>query len=154
MPVETAAEKVADTSVVKQLRPVLPDVDMWIKAFSKQMPEPLVVHAFKQAVEQRRIFLFGLVRQAVLARTINERQFARLSRALAGFPDVPILSRDHVRAAERIQQARANRMMLSPWQALAWTVAERTGACIWSTARHWSPLTAAGCPVVSTITNG
>jgi hypothetical protein len=143
-----------EPAALKQVRPVLPDVDMWIKAFSKQMPEPLVVHAFKQAIEQRRIFLVGLVRQAALARTVNDRQLLRLSRALAGFPDVPILSIDHVRAAERIQQSRANRIVLSPWQALAWVMAERTGAVIWSTARHWSPLTAAGCPVVSTITNG
>ena len=131
------------------MKPVLPDLDIWLKAFSRQDPDPLVVHGFKGGVERRQVFLLGLVRQALLARTRDERQFARLSRVLYGFPDVTVLPADHVRAAALVQAQRHQRRVLSPWQALLWAVAERSGGVIWSGARSWAPLAAAGCPVSS-----
>jgi hypothetical protein len=131
------------------MKPVLPDLDIWLKAFSRQDPDPLVVHGFKLGVERRQVFLFGLVRQALLARTRDDRQFARLTRVLSGFPDVTVLSNDHVRAAALIQSLRRQRRSISPWQALMWAVSERSGGVIWSGARTWTPLAAAGCPVSS-----
>lgn len=131
------------------MKPVLPDLDIWLRAFSRQDPDPLVVHGFKRGVERRQVFLLGLVRQALLARTGDDRQFARLTRVLSGFPDVTVLASDHVRAAELIQSLRRQRRGLSPWQALLWAVAERSGGAIWSAARTWTPLAAAGCPVSS-----
>lgn len=131
------------------MKPVLPDLDIWLKAFSRQDPDPLVVHGFKRGVERRQVFLLGLVRQALLARTRDDRQFARLTRVLSGFPDVTVLAADHVRAAALIQSQRRQRRTLSPWQALMWAVAERSGGAIWSSARTWTPLAAAGCPVSS-----
>lgn len=131
------------------MKPVLPDLDIWLKAFSRQHPDPLVVHGFKGGVERRQFFLLGLVRQALLARTRDERQFARLSRVLYGFPDVTVLATDHVRAAALVQAQRRQRRVLSPWQALLWAVAERSGGVIWSSERSWAPLAAAGCPVSS-----
>jgi hypothetical protein len=139
------------TTPSRLMRPVLPDVDIWIKAFSRQVPDPLVVHAFKRAVERRQIFMVGLVRQALLARTTNDRQLLRLSQVLGGFPDLPISSVDHVEAARRIQGQRSQRLVLSPWQAVLWSLAERTGALIWSQAQHWSPLIANGCPASASI---
>lgn len=131
------------------MKPVLPDLDIWLKAFSRQHPDPLVVHGFKRGVEHRQVFLLGLVRQALLARTSDTRQFDRLTRVLSGFPDVTVLAGDHLRAAQLIQALRRQRRGLSPWQALLWAVAERSGGVIWSGARSWSPLAAAGCPVSS-----
>jgi hypothetical protein len=131
------------------MKPVLPDLDIWLKAFSRQHPDPLVVHGFKGGVERRQVFLFGLVRQALLARTSDNRQFDRLVRVLSGFPDVTVLPDDHLRAAALIQSLRRQRRTLSPWQALLWAVAERSGGVIWSGARTWAPLAAAGCPVGS-----
>lgn len=134
-----------------QFRAVFPDVDIWMKAFSRHKPDPLVVHAFKLAVERRQVFMLGLVRQALLARTSNERQLSRLSRVLGGFPDVPIQPSDHVAAARRIQEQRTLGQTLSPWQALFWSVAERADVVIWSAAPQWSPLIAAGCPASASI---
>ncbi len=131
------------------MKPVLPDLDIWLKAFSRQDPDPLVVHGFKRGVESRQVFLLGLVRQALLARAADERQFARLARVLSGFPDVTVLAGDHVRAAELIHVQRRQRRSLSPWQALLWAVAARSGGVIWSSARTWTPLAAAGCPISS-----
>ena len=128
---------------------VLPDVDIWIKAFSRQGPDPLVVHAFARHVQDRRIYLIGLVRQALLARSRDARQFARLDEVLSGFPDLPVQARDHRRAAVLIQRLRAQQLALSPWQALLWAVAERLPARIWSQERHWQVLAERGCPLVN-----
>ncbi len=133
------------------LVPVLPDLDIWLKALSRQEPDPLVVHGFKQAVELRRIFLLGLVRQALLARVRDERQFTRLERALAAFPDLPVLARDHVRAASIIRGLRGRVAAVTPWQALMWAVAERLPAMVWSHGRSWQPLAAQGCPVSAVV---
>ncbi len=136
----------------KQFRAVIPDVDIWVKALSRQQPDPMVVHAFKLAVERRQIFMLGFVRQALLARTANDRQLSRLTRALAGFPDLPILQSDHIAAARRIQAHRMERKVLSPWQALLWSIAERADIIIWSAAPQWTSLIAAGCPASTSIT--
>lgn len=133
------------------LVPVLPDLDVWLKAFSRQDPDPLVVHGFAAAVKARRIFLLGLVRQALLARARDERQFARLERALSAFPDLPVLARDHVRAATIIRGLRGRVPAVSPWQALLWAVAERLPAAVWSAGRSWQPLAEQGCPVSAAV---
>jgi hypothetical protein len=126
---------------------LLPDVDVWLRAFSRQDPDPLVVHDFSRFVTQRRIVLVGLVRQALLARTRNARQFSRVQEALAGFPDLPLQPRDHVRAATLIQNLRTATQTLSPWQALLWSVAERIQGTVWSNERLWQNLRERGCPV-------
>lgn len=127
---------------------LLPDVDIWLKAFSRQGPDPLVVHAFRRHVQERSILLVGLVRQALLARSRDARQLARLDEVLSGFPDLPVQARDHRRAAVLIQRLRAQQVALSPWQALLWAVAERLPARIWSQERHWQILAERGCPLV------
>jgi hypothetical protein len=133
------------------LVPVLPDLDIWLKALSRRDPDLLVVHGFKRAVEARRVFLLGLVRQALLARVRDERQFARLAHALSAFPDLPVLARDHVRAAAIIRGLRGRVAAVTPWQALLWAVAERLPALVWSEARSWSPLAAQACPVSAAV---
>ena len=133
------------------LEPVLPDHDVWLRAFSRQDPDPLVVHAFAGAVKARRVFLLGLVRQALLARVRDDRQFSRLERALAAFPDLPVLARDHVRAAMIIRGLRGKVPAVTPWQALVWAMAERLPAVVWSTGRSWQPLAGQGCPVSASI---
>ena len=136
---------------MSRLVPVLPDLDIWLKALSRQHPDPLGVHGFKQAVEARRVFLFGLVRQALLARVRDDRQFVRLERALSAFPDLPVLARDHVRAAAIIRGLRGKVAAVTPWQALMWAVAERVPAVVWSDGRTWQPLAAQGCPVSAVV---
>jgi hypothetical protein len=126
---------------------VLPDIDIWLKAFSRQGPDPMVVHAFRRQVQERRVLLVGMVRQALLARSRDARQFARLDEVLSGFPDLPVQARDHRRAAMLIQRLRSQQLALSPWQALLWAVAERLPAHIWSQERHWQTLAERGCPL-------
>ena len=129
------------------LHPVLPDADIWWKAFSRQDPDPAVVHAFGLAVRARRVFLIGWVRQALLARVREERQFARLTWVLSAFPDLPLLPRDHERAASITRRMRELHVPVSAWSTLVWAVAERLDGVVWSRERHWQALQTHGCPV-------
>ncbi len=87
--------------------PILPDLDIWMKAFSRHHPDPLVVHAFAGHLTDRRIHLLGWIRQGLLARVADERQSLRLSAALTAFPDLRVLIADHVGAAQLARRLRA-----------------------------------------------
>jgi hypothetical protein len=91
--------------------------------------------------------LVGLVRQSLLARTRDSRQFARLEDALAGFPDLPVLTARPPACSAPGPAAAWSQMTLSPWQALLWAIAERIGGLVWSQDRHWLALRAHGCPI-------
>ena len=127
--------------------PLLPDVDIWMRAFSRQDPDPLVVHAFGRHIRDRRIFLIGWVRQSLLARVRDERQFSRLAWVLSAFPDLPLMPRDHEIAAATTRRMRELQVPISPWSALVWAVAERLDGAVWSGERAWQSLAAQGCPL-------
>jgi hypothetical protein len=128
--------------------PIVPDLDILLKAFSRQTPEPLVVLAFTRHVTDRRIHLVGWVRQGLLSRTADDRQFDRLNRLLEAFPDLRVLSTDHLQAARLSRRLRERSVTVSPWQALLWTVAERIGGVIWSGDRRWLTLQSSHCPLL------
>ncbi|TVR40793.1 MAG: hypothetical protein EA402_13485 [Planctomycetota bacterium] len=128
---------------------LLPDLDILRRAFDRRDPDPLVVHQVVQAVDQRRLFVVGWVRQSLISRAAEVSQAERLARALAAFPDLPISSADHVAAAFLSQRLRRRSVLVQPAQALFWVMAERIQACIWSQDQRWHALHAQGCPVVS-----
>jgi predicted nucleic acid-binding protein len=129
------------------MQPLLPDADIWFRAFSRQDPDPMVVHAFGRNVRERRIYLMGWVRQGLLARVRDERQFTRLAWVLSAFPDLPLLPRDHEQAAQITRRMRELQVPTSPWSALVWAVAIRLDGAVWSRERHWQALQSFGCPL-------
>ena len=132
--------------------PVLPDFDIWIRAFGRLDPDPRVVHAFREAVRARRVLSVGWVRQGLLARLDDERQATRLEWILSGYPEVIVSPDDHVRAAELMRRLRRAGVTLAGPAALLWTIAERIGARIWSLDRRWQTLVRYGAPMDSTLT--
>jgi hypothetical protein len=130
------------------LSPIIPDADVWAKALSRNDPDPLIVHAFAHHVRHRRIFLVGWVRQALLARVRDDRQFHRLAWVLASFPDLPLLPSDHEHAAALTRRMRDRSVAASPWSSLLWAVAERLHGEIWSRERGWQTLADHGCPLM------
>lgn len=129
------------------LVPILPDLDVWLRAFSRQAPEPLIVHAFARHIADRRVLLLGWVRQGLLARAADERQLARLAWLLGGFGDLRVQPADHDRAAQLVRAMRGREIALAPWPALLWAVAERIGGAVWSRDRRWRLLHTHGCPL-------
>ncbi len=131
----------------KDADPILPDHDIWVKAFSRQAPDPMIVHAFARHLGDRRLFLLGWVRQSLLARVRDERQFSRLSWLLSAFPDLRVLPVDHQRAAMLVRQMRGREVALAAWPALLWAVSERVRGRVWSQDRRWQVLAIHGCPL-------
>lgn len=130
------------------MQPILPDADIWLRAFSRSDPDPLVVHAFNRHVRDRRVFLIGWVRQTLLARVRDERQFTRLAWVLSAFPDLPLLPRDHEQAALTTRRMRELQTPISPWTALVWAVADRLDGAVWSREPGWQVLAVHGCPLL------
>jgi len=130
------------------VQPILPELDIWLKAFSRRTPDPRIVHAFTRHVTDRRILTLGWIRQGLLARAADERQFERLEWLMSAYPEVQVLTADHVRAARQTRLLRESAVALTPWQALLWAVAERVGGAIWCEDRRWQVLQRHGCPLL------
>ncbi|HYE06542.1 MAG TPA: PIN domain-containing protein [Planctomycetota bacterium] len=124
---------------------VIADADVWIKGFNRSHPDPLAVHRLGALVRERRLLVPGLIRQGVLARTRDARQFARVAELLAAFPEVPPRMADDLEAARLRQRVRG----LDPARALLWAQAITCGARLWSDDPSWTEFAAHGCPLIA-----
>lgn len=120
---------------------------MLLAAFERQNPDPSAVKAIEQLIDERCLFMVGWVRQGLLTRTADDRQFHRLSRALAPFPDINIQSGDHMQAAALTRDLRHRGIPIQPAQALMWCMAERVGARILTRDKRWWALERYGAPL-------
>lgn len=128
-------------------RPLIPDLDVWVRAFGRLDPDPGAVHAFREMVRARRVLILGWIRQDLLARLDDERQATRLAWILSGYPEVVLRPDDHLAAAALVRRQRRAGQALPGRAALLWAVAERIGARIWSLDRRWQELARRGAPV-------
>ncbi|MEK7413546.1 MAG: hypothetical protein AAB263_09570 [Planctomycetota bacterium] len=131
---------------------ILPDLDIWIRAFGRLDPDPRVVHAFREAVRARQVLSVGWIRQGLLARLDDERQATRLEWILSGYPEVILSPDDPVHAANLMRRLRGTGVTLAGPAALLWTIAERIGARIWSLDRRWQAMERHGAPIESGMT--
>ncbi len=127
--------------------PVIPDLDVWVRAFGRRDPDPRVVHAFRELVRAKRVLTLGWIRQDLLASLDDERQATRLSWVLSGYPEVILRTDDHLAAAGQVRRMRGVGLRLPGRAALLWAVAGRIGASIWSLDRRWEPFVRRGAPV-------
>ena len=132
-------------------RPVIPDLDVWVRAFGRLDPDPGAVHAFRELVRARRVLTLGWIRQDLLARLDDERQATRLAWILSGYPEVVLRPDDHLVAAELVRRLRRSGQRLTGRAALLWAVAGRIGAAVWSLDRRWQALARRGAPVVGAV---
>ena len=128
-------------------RPIIPDLDAWVRAFGRLDPEPRAVHTFRELARARRILTLGWICQELLASLDEERQAVRLAAILAGYPEVVLRPEDHFRAAGLTRTWRRSGQVLPTRAALLWVVAERIGAGIWSLDRRWQEWARRGAPV-------
>ena len=92
--------------------PVIPDLDVWVRAFGRLDPDPGAVHAFRELVRARRVLTLGWIRQELLARLDDERQATRLAWILTGYPEVIVQTADHLAAAELVRRMRRSGLVL------------------------------------------
>jgi len=127
--------------------PVIPDSDVWVRAFGRLDPDPRTVHAFSELVRARRVLTIGGIRQELLARLDDERQATRLAWILSGYPEIVLRPEDHLGAAELVRRMRRSGLTLPGRAALMWSVAQRIGATVWSLDRRWQPFAGRGAPL-------
>jgi predicted nucleic acid-binding protein len=92
-----------------------------------------LVASWSALVTDGRVTLIGLVRQETLSGISVEARFTELRDELAQFPDEPVDTHDHVRAAEMFNRCRQAGVQGSPVDFLVCAVAERLAAPIFTT---------------------
>jgi len=126
---------------------VLADTTIWSLALRRKPgslnpTEASLVSAWADLVRDGRVVLLGIIRQEVLSGIADSRQFKQLRDALAAFRDEPVVTADHVRAAEGFNRCRVKGVQGSPVDFLIFAVAERLSAPIFTTDsdfEHFAP---------------
>lgn len=129
------------------MRFVLAEADVLLRAFTRRDPDLLLVHLVTTLVRERRLAIQHWVRQALLARTRDARQFLRLEHALAAFPAPRIAADDYVAAARLAQRLSEQGQPITRLQSLSWAVADRLDAEIWAHEKPWPAFASQGCPM-------
>ena len=89
---------------------VLVDTCIWSYAFRRSKPAgelDRVIKEFAQLIRDARVQMAGPVRQEILSGIRDTSQFIVLRDHLRDFPDLPITSVDHERAAEMFNGLRS-----------------------------------------------
>ena len=133
--------------VLVNLRPILPDVDVLVRCFTRRHPDLSAIKQFQLLAQGRRLCLLGWVRQIVLERCVQQAQMLRFAQQLSSFPDVKIVREDYEAAAEHRLELRDKQIRASSRQLFLWALADRLGAEIWSYDKSWLALAGVACPL-------
>jgi hypothetical protein len=104
---------------------VLVDTSVWSLAFRRRAPGHGAVDTLRQLIAGGRAAIVGPVRQEILSGIRDRASFEVLRTRLQAFPDEPIESVDHERAAEHYNACRAKGLQGSNTDFLLCAVAER-----------------------------
>lgn len=126
---------------------VLVDTSVWSLALRRRdLSEAPAVLELRELIQESRAHLIGAVRQEVLSGIREKAQFEKLRDRLRGFPDLPVRTVDHERAAEFLNLCRSRGIQGSNTDFLLCAVAERYGLEILTTDEDF-PLYARHLPV-------
>jgi predicted nucleic acid-binding protein len=115
---------------------VLVDTFIWSYALRRSRPageHDRVLKEFRQLIRDARVQMAGPVRQEILSGIRDTAQFILLRDHLRDFPDLPITSDDHERAAEMFNRLRSKGIQGSNTDFLLCALSERTGMPIFTT---------------------
>jgi predicted nucleic acid-binding protein len=133
---------------------VLVDTGVWSLALRrKQVSEDPAVLELRALLQEGRAHLIGPIRQEVLSGIRERPQFDRLRDHLREFPDLPIRTADHERAAEFFNVCRARGVQGSNTDFLICAVAHRYGMAILATDGDF-PLFAPHLPIQLHVPRG
>lgn len=112
----------------------LVDTGVWSLALRRRQVshEPAVL-ALRELIREGRAHLIGPIRQEVLSGIREKVQFDRLRDHLREFPDLPVQTADHERAAEFFNVCRARGVQGSNTDFVICAVAHRYGMAILAT---------------------
>lgn len=113
---------------------VLVDTGVWSLALRRrQVSQDPAVLELRELIREGRAHLIGLIRQEVLSGIREKAQFDRLRAHLREFPDLPVQTADHERAAEFFNLCRSRGVQGSNTDFMICAVADRYGMAILAT---------------------
>jgi predicted nucleic acid-binding protein len=113
---------------------VLVDTSVWSLALRRRhFSQDPAVRELRELISEARAHLIGPVRQEVLSGIRETAQYERLRDHLREFPDLPIRTADHERAAELFNLCRSRGVQGSNTDFLLCAVADRYGMAILTT---------------------
>ncbi|HWN44636.1 MAG TPA: PIN domain-containing protein [Thermoanaerobaculia bacterium] len=113
---------------------VLVDTSVWSLALRRRNPAGEgVVRELQELIREGRVHLIGPIRQEVLSGIREAAQFQTLRDRLRSFPDLPVETVDHERAAEHFNLCRHKGVQGSNTDFLLCAVAERHNLAILTT---------------------
>ena len=113
---------------------VLIDTGVWSLALRRrQISQDPTVLELRELIREGRAHVIGPVRQEVLSGIREKAQFDRLRAHLREFPDLPVQTADHERAAEFFNVCRSRGVQGSNTDFVICAVADRYGMAILTT---------------------
>lgn len=113
---------------------VLVDTSVWSLAFRHRQPQGHpAVSELRELILEARARIVGPVRQEILSGIKEMSQFLKLRERLRAFPDLPLKTADHERAAELYNLCRSRGIQGSNTDFLLCALAERQNLPILST---------------------
>jgi len=117
---------------------VIVDTCVWSLALRRgRSTSSRPVRELQSLIQDRRVQMLGPIRQEILSGIRDEVQFRKLQEHLESFPDLPILTDDHIAAARFFNLCRAKGVQGSNTDFLICAVAVRTGFAIYTTDRDF-----------------
>lgn len=113
---------------------VLVDTGVWSLALRRrQVSQDPAALELRELIHEGRAHLIGLIRQEVLSGIREKAQFDRLRAHLREFPDLPVQTADHERAAEFFNTCRSRGVQGSNTDFVICAIADRYGMAILAT---------------------
>jgi predicted nucleic acid-binding protein len=113
---------------------VIVDTSIWSLALRRDRQNASApVQELQHLIQDHRVQMIGPIRQEILSGIRHESQFKKLKKHLESFPDLPILTEDHVNAAKFFNLCRSKGIQGSNTDFLICAVAIRNKFSIFTT---------------------
>ena len=113
---------------------VLVDTSVWSLALRRgKQSNAAPAQELRQLIQDHRVQMIGPIRQEILSGIRNDSQFNKLRKHLESFPDLPILTKDYVRAAKFFNLCRSKGIQGSNTDFLICALAVRNKFSIFTT---------------------
>ncbi len=117
---------------------VIVDTSVWSLALRRDNNDsPAPVQELRHLIYDHRVQMIGPIRQETLSGIRSESQFKKLRKHLESFPDLPILTKDYVTAAQFFNHCRSKGIQGSNTDFLICAVAVRNKFSIYTTGKDF-----------------
>ena len=113
---------------------IIVDTSIWSLALRREKQgSSAPVQELRHMIHDHRVQMIGPIRQEILSGIRSESQFKKLRKHLESFPDLPILTKDYITAAQFFNHCRSKGIQGSNTDFLICAVAVRNKFSIYTT---------------------